>query len=243
MGRRKLLGGNWKMYASLKTFDIIKGFKHNFFLNNDTFIAVPYVYIQTAKQRFPAHIKVGAQDCSMFNDGAYTGEISASMLKEMGVEYVIIGHSERRRFFGDDSQVIASKIRNACKEGLSVVLCVGECLDDRESGQYLDVIKHQLHCLERVIRGCTNIDIAYEPVWAIGTNRIPTNSQIKEVICKIKAWGSEAGFEGRVVYGGSVSMLNCQTILEVEDVDGFLVGGASQNMDFCMISSELSSAQ
>jgi len=243
MGRKKLLGGNWKMCASLRTFDTVKGFKHNFFLNNDTFIAVPYVYIQTAKQRFPAHIKVGAQDCSMFNGGAYTGEVCASMLKEMGAEYVILGHSERRMFLGEESQVIASKIRNACDEGLNVVLCVGECLDDRESGKYLDVIKQQMHSLERVIQGRTNIDIAYEPVWAIGTNKTPTNSQIKEVICKIKAWGKEIGFEGRVVYGGSVSMLNCQTILEVKEVDGFLIGGASQNMDFCMISSELSSAQ
>lgn len=226
------------MNPSLKTLEIAKNFRQNFFSGNDTFIAVPFPYIYFAKKMFPEYIKVGAQDCSQFEGGPYTGEVSASMIKEMGAEYVIIGHSERRRWFGETSEVIAKKIRNARSQGLKVILCIGEEEKCRKQGKYLDVIKDQLLSLGEDVKG-DGIDIAYEPVWAIGTGKIPTNDQIREVVSNVKKWGESVGFEGRVIYGGSVSMLNCQSVLDVEEVDGFLVGGTSLKMDFCMISSEM----
>lgn len=239
MKKSKLLGGNWKLNSSMKTFDIIGGFKECFFSGNDTFLAVPFPYIKTAREVFPEFIKVGAQDCSRFKDGAYTGEVSAAMIKEMGAEYVIVGHSERRRWFNETSEVIASKIRNAGDEGLNVVVCIGETLENRESGEYLDVIRNQIYSLKPELSQRIGIDIAYEPVWAIGTGQVPTEDQIKETFRHIKRWLKEIKFCGRVVYGGSVSMLNCQTISVMEDVDGFLIGTSSLKMDFCMISSEM----
>lgn len=230
------------MNSSLQTFDFVKNFKKNFFDGNDAFIAVPFPYIHIAKKTFPEYIKVGVQDCSQFINGPYTGEVSASMIKEMGAEYVIVGHSERRKWFGETSIIISKKIRNARNEGLNIILCIGEDEKCREDGRYLDTLRDQLLSLKEDING-ENIDIAYEPIWAIGTGKFPTNEQIKEVISNIKKWGKDAGFCGRVIYGGSVSMLNCQTILDVEEVDGFLIGGTSLKMDFCMISSEMGTKQ
>ncbi|AFN83994.1 triosephosphate isomerase [Encephalitozoon romaleae SJ-2008] len=242
MKKNKLLGGNWKMNSSLQTFDLVKNFRKNFFDGNDAFIAVPFPYIHIAKEIFPEYIKVGAQDCSQFINGPYTGEVSASMIKEMGAEYVIVGHSERRKWFGETSTVISKKIRNARNQGLNVILCIGEDEKCREDGGYLDALKDQLLSLKEDISG-EDIDVAYEPVWAIGTGKVPTNRQISEVISSIKNWGKDLGFYGRVIYGGSVSILNCQTILDVEEVDGFLIGGTSLKMDFCMISSEMGTKQ
>ncbi|KMV64979.1 triosephosphate isomerase [Encephalitozoon cuniculi EcunIII-L] len=239
MKGNKLLAGNWKMSSSLQTFEIVKSFRANLFAGNDTFIAVPFPYIHVAKKMFPEYIKVGAQDCSQFKSGPYTGEVSASMVSEMGAEYVIIGHSERRRWFGETSATVVKKIRNARSEGLKIVVCIGEDEKCREDGRHLDVIKDQLLSLGEEIGG-EGIDIAYEPVWAVGTGKVPTNDQIREVVSGIKRWGTGMGFVGRVIYGGSVSMLNCQTILDVEEIDGFLIGGTSLKMDFCMISSEMS---
>ncbi|AFM99287.1 triosephosphate isomerase [Encephalitozoon hellem ATCC 50504] len=238
MKKNKLLGGNWKMSSSLQTFDIVKNFKKNFFDGNDVFIAVPFPYIHTARMKFPEYIKVGAQDCSRFRNGPYTGEVSAAMVKEMGAEYIIIGHSERRKWFGETSAVILEKIRNARSEGLNIILCIGEDEECREDGKYLDELRNQLLSLREEMCG-EDIDIAYEPVWAIGTGKVPTNAQIKEIVSNIKKWGKDMKFNGRVIYGGSVSMLNCQAILDVEEVDGFLIGGTSLKMDFCMISSEM----
>lgn len=231
------------MNSSLQAFDIAKGFRQNFFTGNDVFIAVPFPYIQTARSMFPEYIKVGAQDCSQFEGGPYTGEVSAAMVKEMGAEYVIVGHSERRRWLGESAEVISKKVGNAARQGLNVVVCVGEGPEDRDGGRHLEVVRDQLTPLEKEMCGRDNVDIAYEPVWAIGTGRTPTNEQIREVISSIKRWGRGVGFCGRVVYGGSVSMLNCQTILSVEEIDGFLIGATSLKMDFCMISSEMGARQ
>lgn len=237
--RRKLLGGNWKLNCSLRTFEIAEGFREHFFASNDTFLAVPFPYIQTARERLPSYIKVAAQDCSRFRHGAYTGEVSAAMIREMGAEYVIIGHSERRRWFDETPEVLADKIRNANDEGLSVVLCVGESMEERENETYLEAVKTQIYSLERELRQRDRIDIAYEPVWAVGMGKTPTEDEIREMGSHIKIWLKDIGFHGRVVYGGSVSMLNCQRISNIECLDGFLIGTSSLKMDFCIISSEM----
>lgn len=239
MKKNKLLGGNWKLNCCMKTFDIVKEFKPNFFIGNDVFLAVPFPYIHIARTLFPEYIKVGAQDCSRFKNGAYTGEVSAEMIKELGAEYVLVGHSERRRWFSETPTMITMKVRNAINEGLKVVLCVGESLEDRENGRHLEVVKEQVCLLKGEFSGRSDIDIAYEPAWAIGTGKVPSSEQLREMFSSIVGWLRSIELDARVVYGGSVSILNCQSILDIDDVGGFLLGTSSLRKDFCMISSEM----
>lgn len=224
------------MNSSLRTLDMVESFEEDIFAGNDAFIAVPFPYIEAARRRFPRHIRVGAQDCSRFKEGAYTGEVSAVMVKEMGAEYVIVGHSERRRWFSETSETVGHKIGNACDEGLNVVVCVGEDVEDRRSGRHLEVIMSQIQSLEKEISQKHSIDIAYEPVWAIGTGMLPTESQVEEVFSSVWRWAEGIGFGGRIIYGGSVTVSNYMSILDIDGVGGFLLGGSSLNTDFCTIS-------
>jgi triosephosphate isomerase (TIM) len=232
MKRNKLLGGNWKLNCLLKDFAVGKEFERKSFDGCDAFIAVPHPYLGVAKEAFPSCIKVGAQDCSRFRSGAYTGETSAEMIREMGAEYVIIGHSERRRYFGEGADMLLEKITNALDAGLKVVLCVGEGAKEREGGRFLDVIKGQILALEPRLEGSENVDVAYEPVWAIGTGRVAATEEVSEVFRNLRTWLDGMDFSGRLVYGGSVSGNNCGEICGIPELDGFLVGNASLTADF-----------
>jgi triosephosphate isomerase len=205
---KKLVIGNWKMNG---TVDLLNNFIE--IMNNDNFvIALPFHLICLAKS-LNNTARIAAQNCSVYNgNGAYTGEISAQMLKESGVEYVIVGHSERRKLFNDSSEIINQKLANCVSAGLKIVYCVSEL--------YRNQIKDELKNID------IDIVIAYEPVSAIGTGVVPTLEEVEATIDDIKdCFGPTEAI--KFLYGGSVSKLNIRAISEISNVDGVLVGGAS----------------
>jgi len=186
---------------------------------------------------------VAAQNCSQYSNGAYTGEVSATQLVDFGVKAVILGHSERRRLFGETDEVVAAKVAVALKAGLKVIACLGETLDERKAGQTLAVVNRQLEAIAKSVPAgqWENVVLAYEPVWAIGTGVVATPEQAQEVHATLRQQlarlaGQDVANSTRIVYGGSVKPDNCDTLLKQPDVDGFLVGGASLNAkDFLAI--------
>ena len=174
--------------------------------------------------------------------GAYTGEISPGMLKEAGVDYVIVGHSERRQYFGEDDECINRKVRKAIEYGLTPIICCGETIQQREEGITLDFINKQIDAafLQVSAKDAMKCVIAYEPIWAIGTGRVATSAQAQEVCEAIrldirKLYGEEAASSIRILYGGSVNAGNAAELFRQPDIDGGLVGGASLKPDFCEI--------
>lgn len=167
---------------------------------------------------------VGVQNCHYLDKGAYTGEVSPSQIKSMGVDYVLIGHSERRSYFKEDNELLNKKIKEALKNNLKVIYCVGETKEEKDLGKTKDVIK------ESLINGLKDIDeeviIAYEPVWAIGTNVIPTMDEIKETVDYIKSI-----YNYKTLYGGSINDKNIEELNNISNVDGYLVGGSSLDIE------------
>ncbi|KAK9803842.1 hypothetical protein WJX73_007167 [Symbiochloris irregularis] len=196
-----------------------------------TFIHLPHV-LDTADSRF----EVGAQNCWSSGTGAYTGEISAEQLADLGVKWVILGHSERRSLLKESNEFVGEKTAYALSHGLRVIACIGETLEQRESGQMYNILDAQLEALANQISDFDNVVIAYEPVWAIGTGKVATPDQAEEVHLHIREWFTERIGEKdaealRIVYGGSVNEKNAAELAAKEDVDGFLVGGASLKAD------------
>jgi len=194
-------------------------------------LCVPYPYLAQLQQR-PNDFALGAQDVSEFARGAYTGEVSASMLADFGCRYAIVGHSERRALFGDDDRRVANKALMALEAGLVPIVCVGETLEEREAGKVQTVISGQLSMVLDVLgrEPFAGVVLAYEPVWAIGTGRSATAEQAEEVHAFIRAWLVGRGVEaGRVpiLYGGSVKPDNAASLFAMPNVDGGLIGGAS----------------
>ena len=228
----KLVIGNWKMNtrgdsARLLAAALLADEETN---REGVGIAAPAVYLAAlAEQLKGGKIALSSQDVSRFAaDGAFTGEVSAEMLADVGCRYALVGHSERRQYFREDNAALLAKMRNAIAAGVVPVLCVGETLEQRESGAYLDVVREQLAILAEIDDG--EYVIAYEPVWAIGTGKVASLEQIAEIHAFIKNWclqnisGSD---KIRVLYGGSVKAENAEAILATENVGGALVGGAS----------------
>lgn len=179
-------------------------------------------------------IEPSAQNCGTDRAGAFTGEVSPAVLRELGCPWVILGHSERRHVFGETDELIGKRLRAALQEGLKVIFCVGEKLDERKSNRTMDVVSRQLSVLKQVASDPTwsNVVVAYEPVWAIGTGETATPEQAQEVHGAIRRWFSDQGWSKpaqtmRVLYGGSVTPANAEALMGQEDVDGLLVGGAS----------------
>ena len=239
MPRKKIIAGNWKMYKLLAdavdTALALKPFVAN--ANHcEVVIAPVFTALKTVADRLEgSNVRVAAQDCSTEADfGAHTGEVTAAMLKDVGCSYVIIGHSERRQFYGETDDSVNLKTRSAIASGLTAIVCVGEMLSDREANNAESVVKTQL---EGSLAGLTVADmeriiIAYEPVWAIGTGKTATPEQAQEMhghIRKVVAetHGAEVAESMRVLYGGSVKPDNISLLMSQEDVDGALVGGAS----------------
>ena len=177
---------------------------------------------------------VGAQNCSAYDKGAYTGEVSAKMLKSLDVDYCIIGHSERRKYFGETNEILAEKINRVIENNMSPIYCVGEVLEERESGRHFEVVKEQLE------KGLFHLDgdaiydaiIAYEPVWAIGTGKTATPEQAQEIHAYIRGliaekYGKEVAENTSILYGGSCKPSNAKELFANPDVDGGLIGGAS----------------
>ncbi len=235
MGRRPFVAGNWKMHNTLAgARELMRGLRDGFDTSWPVDVAVcppnPLLY-PMGKEVDGTAIKVGAQNVHFEAQGAFTGEISPEMLKHAGCTYVIVGHSERRQIFGETGQFLRKKVSAALKEGLEVIYCVGETLNERENNATIRVIERQLgEGLEASI-DLSRVTIAYEPVWAIGTGRQATPDQAQEVHAFIRekiggVFGPREAGEIRILYGGSVKPSNAEGLLSCPDVDGALVGGA-----------------
>ncbi|WP_146585899.1 triose-phosphate isomerase [Puniceibacterium confluentis] len=245
--RRKMAAGNWKMngtQVSLAELAALQGMAQG---TVETLICPPATLIYAAAG-LKTGITIGAQDCHSAESGAHTGDLSAGMLADAGAAYVITGHSERRQDHGESDADIAAKTKAAWAAGLKVILCVGESLEQREDGTTLEVLAAQLK--GSVPDGSTggNLVIAYEPIWAIGTGKVPTAQQIGEVHRFLRTelasrFGDDIAGGVRLLYGGSVKASNAAEIFAVPDVDGALVGGASlKASDFMPIVSALNAA-
>ena len=204
----------------------------------DVVVCPPFIYLQAVAGDLESHaVALGAQNVSEHSSGAYTGEVSSSMLKESGCEYVIVGHSERRSYQSESDSEVGRKAKAVIEQGMKAIACVGETLAERESEATKSVVDRQLDAILGKVGegGISGILIAYEPVWAIGTGLSASTDQIQEVHGWIRDGlreVSEDGAEGcRILYGGSVKGSNASSILELPDVDGCLVGGASLNSD------------
>ncbi len=235
--RKKVIAGNWKMNmlpdAAIRFIDELTPMVKN--TENEVVLCVPYTdlfYSLLAAQN--TNIKIGAQNMHWEESGAYTGEVSAKMLKSIGVEYVIIGHSERRQYFAETDETVNKKIKAAFANELKPIVCVGETLEQRESGDALNVITMQT---QKALEGLTeeqvaNTIIAYEPIWAIGTGKTATSEDANEAIKAIRnkisdLYGQNTSNRIIIQYGGSVKSTNAKELFEMSDIDGGLVGGAS----------------
>lgn len=175
---------------------------------------------------------MSAQNISFHGTGAYTGEVAAEQLVDFGVEWTLLGHSERRSLFHEDSATVGKKVANAQEVGLNTILCIGETLEQREGEQTNEVLKEQLDACKDSIKDWAKIVIAYEPVWAIGTGKVASPDQAQDTHAYIRSWLTESVSEEvaaatRIIYGGSVNDKNCNDLIQQGDLDGFLVGGAS----------------
>jgi triosephosphate isomerase len=235
--RKPLVAGNWKLHGSrAANSDLLKGLLAGMagVAAADVLVCPPYVYLPDAVAAARGSgLQVGAQDVAAQAGGAFTGEVSAEMLVDVGCSHVIVGHSERRSLFGDSDAVVAAKFAAALDAGLQPILCVGETLAERESGHSVAVVTGQLQAVldsqgaEALGRGV----VAYEPIWAIGTGLTATPDQAQEVHAAIRALIAAAdgkiAKELRILYGGSVKASNAQQIFSMKDIDGGLIGGAS----------------
>jgi triosephosphate isomerase len=238
MARKKLIVANWKMYKNpAQTRDFFSGFLqlvsgHD---RDEIVVCPPYVDLNTALEAAKgSRVTVGAQNVYWKDEGAFTGEISPSMLVEIGCTHVIIGHSERRQYFGETDDTVNLKLKAALEHGLTPIVCVGEVLEEREAGMTEDVLRRQCVRAFHAISGkkAAKLVIAYEPVWAIGTGKTATPQMAADAHVLIrgeaaKAFGQEFADALRILYGGSVKPENAAALMSEEEIDGALVGGAS----------------
>lgn len=235
--RKPIIAGNWKMHYTVDEAvavakaltPLVKD------AEADVVICAPYIQLPAlVKELEGTNIKVGAQNMHFEEKGAYTGEIAPSMLTDLGVEYVIIGHSERRQYFNETDETVNLKLKTAYRHGLLPILCVGESLEDREAGTTDAVIENQINkaFLEISPEEALKTVIAYEPIWAIGTGKTATSEQANETICAIRhmvmnLYGAAIADAVRIQYGGSVKPSTIKEQMGMSDIDGALVGGAS----------------
>lgn len=240
--RKHLICGNWKMNQSVAEVEIFFQMlpKEITQYKGEAWVAPQFIHLPLAQKwakEMGGKVKIGAQNCAATDLGAFTGEVAASSLKDLGVHFVIIGHSERRAIFGETDQTINTKVKRALEHGLYVILCVGETLAEREANKTFDVVKTQtLQGLKDLkATDYKNLAIAYEPVWAIGTGKVATPEQAQEVHAFIRNTLKESSCpnsqELQILYGGSVKPDNVEGLLKCADIDGALVGGASLKAD------------
>ena len=235
MGRKKLIAGNWKMNGSLAANaalmgELLAGIGQP---ACDVAVCVPAVYLAQVQLLLAGQggITLGAQDVSQHESGAYTGDVSAAMLKELGARYVIVGHSERRQYQGETDAQVAVKAQRALAAGLTPIVCVGETLREREQGETESVVSRQLSAVIQLNgERLADLVVAYEPVWAIGTGRTATPEQAQAVHAALRALlvAADSQTAGvRILYGGSMNAGNAAELLAQPDIDGGLIGGAS----------------
>jgi len=198
----------------------------------DVVVAPTFVHLDAVKRSISGPYQVAAQNCWTGKGGAFTGEVSAEMLVDMGIPWVILGHSERRALCGETNEVVGTKVAYALSQGLKVIACIGETLEQREAGEMFNILGAQLKEIAASVTDWDAVVIAYEPVWAIGTGVVATPAQAQEVHAYLRKWlvdnvSASIADKVRILYGGSVNDANCAELATMEDVDGFLVGGAS----------------
>jgi triosephosphate isomerase (TIM) len=243
--RTKIVAGNWKMNKTFEDADTLiydildlleeKGKPQDV----DIIICPPFIYMELAGDiTEDSDVFVGAQNVSQFESGAYTGEISASMLRSMHIDFAIIGHSERRKYFRESNEELLAKIKAALKEDIAPIFCCGEVLEEREAEKHFKVVKKQLEqtIFQLDAEDFARVIIAYEPVWAIGTGVNATSEQAQEMHFYIrdliwKKYGAEVAAETSILYGGSCNAKNAKELFSMPDVDGGLIGGASLKAD------------
>ena len=246
--RKKIVAGNWKMnlnYDEVSSLvdEILKLYSRDD--NVEVILSPPFVYLDKVIRSCANHDHVftASQNCSEYNNGAYTGEVSASMLNSLGVNYVIIGHSERRSIFNEFNENLNLKITQALQNNLKIIFCCGENIEQRESGEYLQFIRKQLEetILSLDQKSLSKIVIAYEPIWAIGTGKTASSVQAQEMHSFIRSlisnkFGTEISNNTSILYGGSCKPTNSKELFSQSDIDGGLIGGASlQSSDFVSI--------
>jgi triosephosphate isomerase len=236
--RKPLIAGNWKMNKTItesislvkELIDFVKGYEET-----EIVVCPPFTSLWVTKELVgDTNILLGAQNMYYKDEGAYTGEISASMLQNIGCDYVILGHSERREYFHETSQEVAWKVQQALSFSIKPIICVGEKLEEREAGSARDVVKEEVEAIFEVLKpqDATKVVFAYEPIWAIGTGKSATSSDANDMIKYIRTllkdkYGEKVSDQIRILYGGSVKPENIKELMSQSDIDGALVGGAS----------------
>ena len=239
MARKPFVAGNWKMNCSAeqaKSLTAAVAEAANAHGGVDVLVAPPFPYLSAAKDAAGGRCQISAQNCYFEESGAFTGEVSVGMLKDVGCDAVILGHSERRHVLGETDEVVNKKTRAALDAGLPVILCVGELLQEREAGKTTDVLDTQMAEGLKDVASLDHVVIAYEPVWAIGTGKTASPEQAEEAHAHLRGWVAshydDAAAESvRILYGGSVKPDNAAELIGQANVDGALVGGASLKAD------------
>jgi triosephosphate isomerase len=250
-GRRCFVGGNWKSNGTRASVtELVEGVLKQ--TNFDTakvevVVAPTFIHLDLVRNSLDDRIAVAAQNCSTEGSGAFTGEIAAEHLKDFGIPWVIIGHSERRTLYGETDATVAKKVTKVLGLGLSTILCIGETKQERDAELTIDVVTKQLSAVLSSISDWSRTVIAYEPVWAIGTGVVATTEQAQEVHGFIRNWiatnaSPEVAASTRIIYGGSVTDSNAGELISQPDIDGFLVGGASLRPGFKTIVEIVSSS-
>ncbi|CAI2378362.1 unnamed protein product [Moneuplotes crassus] len=239
--RKLLVGGNWKSHGSVnfvKEFarDTLNKISYNT-SKLDLVVAPVSIHLRDAQEHIKNDIQICSQNISAFEDGAYTGEISSTQLVDLGVNWTILGHSERRHIFGESNSFVASKIKRAHDHGLNVIACIGETIDEREDGETLKACTRQLKAIREQVEDWNKLAIAYQPVWAIGTGKTATSDQAQEVHGHLREWIAEhvsqdAARLTRIIYGGSVNGENAGELINNPDIDGLLVERLSIKPEF-----------
>ena len=243
--RKHIVAGNWKMNCNFnEADDLINGIMEQLEqkeLPRETqlIICPPFPYLEmTTDYANDSYFLVGAQNVSDQEKGAYTGEVSAEMLESMEIDYCIVGHSERRGYYGETDKIVAAKVDRLLAHGLKPIVCVGEVLEEREAGKQLDVVKRQVEegLFHLTAEQMKEVVIAYEPVWAIGTGKTATPEQAQEIHAHIRSllvakYGKELADEISILYGGSCKPGNAKELFACPDIDGGLIGGASLKAD------------
>ena len=237
--RKKIVAGNWKMNLNLQEgVALAKEINEAMTAekpNCDVVICTPFIHLASvAKELNASLVGLGAENCADKEKGAYTGEVSAEMVKSTGAQYVILGHSERRQYYGETAEILKEKVLLALKNGLKVIFCCGETLEERESNRQNDVVKAELEgsVFNLSAEEWKNIILAYEPIWAIGTGKTATSDQAEEMLCYIRSivaekYGKEVAEETSILYGGSCKASNAPELFSKPNIDGGLIGGAS----------------
>lgn len=248
--RKKIVAGNWKMNLDLQEgvslfSEIVNMVKDEVHGEQQVVVCSPFIHLYSlsALAKEPSNVFVGAQNIHQEEAGAFTGEVSAKQVKSVGASHVILGHSERRAYFGESDAMLAAKVDIALKHGLMPIFCIGETKEERESGNFFDVIKDQLEkgLFHLDATAFSNVILAYEPVWAIGTGLTASPEQAQEVHAFIRTqidrqYGAAVAADTSILYGGSCNPKNAPDLFSQADIDGGLIGGASlKSRDFLAI--------